>query len=687
MPNDLLQNEALKSLSPEEQEYALKMLREISEKGFSEEFNKLLYEDYEEIPVTIEEFLHTPKYLGRALINEEGKYTLYPYWEETLKQIFPNNIDTVYNTAIFTGAIGLGKSTVAVISVLYQLYRMMCLKNPYLHYGLQEIDLITFAFINITLDAAEGVAWNKCQQMLQKSDWFMQRGTLSKSKDPIWSPPKGIELITGSMPRHILGRAVFAAFIDEVSFQPNSDVQKQIRRATELVQAAVTRMQSRFMRGEKNPTILLLASSKRTEQSYLETFISTKKKNESKTTLIVDEPQWVIRTDKDSPRKFKVAIGNKYLDSEVLPLSTTEEECSFYRDRGYTILEVPMGYYENFMDDINSALTEIAGISTTSTNRYISGPRIAEIKVKDYQNLFTKEIITVGNAKDDKTQYYDFIDLSRVSSDMKAKPLYIHLDMSTTGDKTGIAGTWIMGKRPPKENQPAEKDLFFKLAFSVSVKAPKGYQISFEKNRQLIYWLKEQGFNIKGVSCDTYQSADLQQQLSARGYSVSVLSVDRVDSESKVCLPYQALRSAIYEERLVMYENTFLTEELIGLERDNNSGKIDHGPSGINSKDSADALCGSLYNASQHGEEYAFDFGEDLELITKANSSQNAADREEIVYNFEEEMKRALGSNVEKQIKQSAQQPQNQNTGFIDFGFGAARPLGQEYISQGIIVW
>ena len=63
-----------------------------------------------------------------------------------------------YNTAVFTGAIGLGKSTIAVIAGCYELYRMMCLKNPYTHYGLQEIDVITFAVINITIDAAEGVA-------------------------------------------------------------------------------------------------------------------------------------------------------------------------------------------------------------------------------------------------------------------------------------------------------------------------------------------------------------------------------------------------------------------------------------------------------------------------------------------------------------------------------------------------
>ena len=153
----------LDSLSEEEKKYALQILRELSQKGSSEKFNNLLYDDYEEIPVDIETFLHEKQYLGKALINEEGKFTLFPYWEETLKKIFPTNIDTAYNTAIFTGAIGIGKSVVSVIAVIYQLYRMMCLKNPYLHYGLQDIDLITFAFINITLDAAKGVAWDKCQ--------------------------------------------------------------------------------------------------------------------------------------------------------------------------------------------------------------------------------------------------------------------------------------------------------------------------------------------------------------------------------------------------------------------------------------------------------------------------------------------------------------------------------------------
>lgn len=43
-----------------------------------------------------------------------------------------------------------------------------------------------------------------------------------------------------------------------------------------------------------------------------------------------------------------------------------------------------------------------------------------------------------------------------------------------------------MGKKPTKEGEDPSKELYYKLAFSVSIKAPKGYQISFEKNRNFI---------------------------------------------------------------------------------------------------------------------------------------------------------------------------------------------------------
>ena len=634
----------LEGLTPREKEYALKILSDLSQNN-SKSYNDLISADYDEIPVDIDTFLHDPDYLGKGLINDDGKFTVFPYWVDVLKKIFPDPLKPAqYNTLALSGAIGLGKSFEAVLVGLYELYRMLCLKDPYLYYGLQPIDKITFAFMNITIDAAKGVAWDKCQQLLQASPWFMRHGMLSKSINPQWSPTKGIELIFGSQSRHIIGRCVFWAFFDEVSFQPNQDVTKQKEKAKTLVNTAAVRMQSRFMKGDKNPTILVLASSKRTESSYMETFIEDKRKKESKTTLVIDEPQWMIRTDKDSPIKFKVAIGNKYLSNEVLPLDISEKELDLLRNRGYRILDVPMGYYEYFLDDIDIALTDIAGISTSNSNKYISGPRWSNVK-KDYlTNPFSKDILEIGNGPDDKLQYYDFFDLSHIPAELKYKPLYVHLDMSVSGDKTGIGGVWIKGKRPPKENEPPSKELYYQVAFSVSIKAPKGYQISFEKNRQFIYWLKDQGFNIKGVSTDSFQSADTGQSLIAKGYNYCILSMDRVDSDH-ICKPYQYFRNTLYEERMEIYAKCdLLTDEVLGLQRDNNSGKIDHDPSGINSKDQIDAVCGAIYNASQHAEEFAFDYGEDLEITQAVSngSGDYSLDRNQITIDFEAEMLKLL---------------------------------------------
>jgi hypothetical protein len=233
------------------------------------------------------------------------------------------------------------------------------------------------------------------------------------------------------------------------------------------------------------------------------------------------------------------------------------------------------------------------------------------------------------------------------------------MDMSVSGDKTGIAGVWIIGKSPPKEGHPESKDLYYRLVFSVSVKAPKGYQISFEKNRQFIYWLREQGFSIKGITTDTFQSVDTGQSLAAKGFNYESLSVDRVDTDH-ICKPYQYLKSTIYEERLEMYDSVLLTEELVGLERDNNSGKIDHSPSGINSKDCADAVCGAIFNASKHAEEYAFDYGETIDSISEVSSSRDyESDRKQLSVDFEHELGRLFDpmATPEQVKRQKAVQP------------------------------
>ena len=112
--------EILKGLSEKERNEVLKILGELSKDGKSDTYNKLLYADYDEIPVDVETFLKDPRYLGKGLIDAEGRFTVFPYWVETMKKIFPNNLDTAYNTLILTGAIGIGKSFFSDLCLLLQ---------------------------------------------------------------------------------------------------------------------------------------------------------------------------------------------------------------------------------------------------------------------------------------------------------------------------------------------------------------------------------------------------------------------------------------------------------------------------------------------------------------------------------------------------------------------------------------
>ena len=165
------------------------------------------------------------------------------------------------------------------------------------------------------------------------------------------------------------------------------------------------------------------------------------------------------------------------------------------------------------------------------------------------------------------------------------------------------------------------------------------------------------------------------------------------------CKPYQYLRSAIYEKRFSMYRSNRLFDEFIDIERDLNTGKVDHSPNGH--KDVLDAVCGSMFTASKYAEQYAFDYGEDLDMTTQVSASNSYESvTKQISQEFQDElqkmfdpMRRRQDQNTSQDIaaKQSNnQQPQNQinkTEPYMDFGMGKAQTLDIAYLSQGIMVF
>lgn len=639
----------LDTLSEKERKVALSILNELKEKGESETLADLKYADYKEIPVDIETFLTNDNYLGKAWKDAQGKSKLYPFWLKTLKKIFPTNIDTDYDTLLESGARGIGKSENACGAVCpYLMYRVMCLKNPLEYYHLKLTEKIAFAFMNIKLDLSEAIATDKFQKTIQMSPWFMSKGTMTqRNNKPYWNPPNPIEIIIGSQSDDVIGRPIFFAFFDEISFLKNKDVEEQKKKALDMIDTAIGGMKTRFIHNGKNPTLLVVASSKRSEQSFMESYIRTLSETQSKNTLVVDEPVWKVKPEGTySKETFYIGLGNKFLDSIVIP-DEDRDKLQQYADKGYTIIEAPIDFRAKALEDLERMLCDFAGISSFSSNKFMSAERVADVIDENIKNPMP-DIIKVGNGKEDTAEYKNFFNTDNVPRDMIRMPMFIHLDMSISGDKTGIAGVWIRGKKPTK-NGDASKDLYFQTAFSTSVEAPKGKQISFEKNRNFIRWLRDSGFNIVEITSDTFQSYDLQQQLSAEGFNCSILSVDRVESvpgeHTGICRPYQYLKNTVYEDRIKMYKTELLHTELIQLEKNNDTGKVDHPPKG--SKDQADALCGAVFTASKYAEQFAFDYGENMELMLDVNKDDKE-EKEQLTVDFEEALKQSYRGSTSK---------------------------------------
>lgn len=560
-------------LTPENKELVLKILSEYKELGRSDTLEELWKVDYNEIPVSIDEFIENPHYLGRSTRNGES---IYPYWRKTYRRIFDPSL--AYEEVIFTGAIGVGKTKTADVCLAYLLYKLMCLKNPQKYFKMNEGEEISIFFLNINLTLAEGVGFNTLHKMLIDSPWFMARGTVTGRIKERYNPPNNITIKFGSKSDHALGQQCYCALMDEADFtrggiQGSSalDIKNGIMQTYNAIKE---RMNSRFIKNGVQYGRLFLVSSKKSDQDFVEAYIEKmKSEGQDKHLLIIDEPQWVIKPEGTfSKETFNVAVGNRSLRSMILPDDLTEEQIKAYEKQGYRILPVPVSLKQSFVLDVNTALMNLAGISVVGATSFFNFDMFSKCYISDYKNPFTADVITTGIHDDLKIS--DFFELGKVPMKVRAMPQFIHIDGSLTGDRTGISSVAVSGLKETKQYVGSEElitsEMTLKHVFTVGIKAPQGSEISFEKTRQFIYYLRASGFNIIAISLDGFQSADMKQMLLAQGYDASIISLDKSPEG------YLTLRSAMNDGRIGLIQIELLETELIKLQRDVTTGKLDH---------------------------------------------------------------------------------------------------------------
>lgn len=607
----LVTDQVMSKLSPEEQAAVKKILAEYSAKGKSETLKTLYEHDFNEIPVSIDEFIESDQYAG--WFTENGK-KIFPYWRQKLREIFDE--DNNFSEIVLGGSIGCGKSTIAVIGLAYSLYWLMCLKDPNPYFGLGRGDTIYIVFFNATLQLSRGVAYSKFQDLLQHSPWFMARGTISGTKYLEYTPNKTenahIAFTVGSQPEHSLGKAIYAGILDEVNFVKGSNIDIEKSKIMDTYTSVLARIKSRFIVGGKVRGKLFLVSSKKSEYDFIEAYIRKVKDNPG--VYIADARLYELKAHAFSGEKFRVAVGGSNLPSKIIP---DDEDNEVYITQGYEIEEVPVELKQDFQLDMTRALRDHCGIAVSGVTRFIAYPTIERCIIPQ-KNPFKTNIISVGML--DQLKYEDFFEPELVPEDVYTKPLFIHFDCSLTGDRTGISCVAVLGytNREGFDSFTGEhveiRELAFRQVFTIGIQCPSGSEISFRKNREFIYYLKYGlGWNIRGISLDSFQSADLKQSFITAGFEdTTIVSLDRKPDG------YQFFKTAVVERRVqILSDQPELIKELVNLKQDNITGKVDHDHE--NSKDMSDSFAGALYNASLHDGQFAFHLVDNAMLFGEVN--------------------------------------------------------------------
>lgn len=528
--------------------------------------------EFEECPATIIEFL-LDDYLN---IYDKVR----PAIREELRNIFGNKVDNKriaqVADAIFTGAIGIGKTTVASIVLPYMCHWVLCLKDPQDYFNLLPGSRIAFMMMSTSEDQAKQVLFGDIDARLRYSPWFRTHAERDPNfKNQIRFPAKDIWILPGdSKDTTFEGYNILGGIIDEADSHLVTEEKDYAESGYNTIHA---RIESRF--GDRGFLLVIGQMKKATGFAKKRYDICLKKPNAYAAKLTIWESFGWERYMKDGKRdSFWYDIKRK----QIIPAGVVQHI------NNANLIEIPKLYEDDFINDPEKALRDLAGIPPAVGDPFISLVDRIELCRDKWIERFGPESPVVDNPSRPS-----FIKGFKAHDNLKRA---VHIDMaySAKGDALGMA----MGHVREVVEINSELKPYIVFDCLIRIKAAAGSEIFLQDVRNLIYYMHQDlGFRIKNVTTDGFQSTDTQQQLRKKRYFVDEVSVD------KNKLPYSDLREAIYEQRVefppyivTLYPGKSEKVEIAVKELSELQDmglKIDHPPEG--SKDVADAMAGVTY--------------------------------------------------------------------------------------------
>lgn len=578
-----LLDELMKKLDPEERELLIQLVHSVNDPAellsLLEELNSF---DYKWRPVDMETFILSPDYL-----NLRGQ--VYPKLMDDLIELFEGG----YHEAVLTGAIGWGKSTFAEIALARMVYETSCLRNPQQAYGLMDGSTIAFINASVNLKQAEKVVFEGLKKKILRSPYFREQFPFDADLKKEMRFPQNILImpVAGSEGGTI-GYNVLGGVMDEVNFW-NVVEKSSLNRGQKYDQARsvytmlIRRMKSRFNKGGKLPGILLQVSSSKYPDDFTEARIKEVQETGDTKTFVRRYSTWATKpASMFSDEHFYVYIGST-ADKAAL-----SRDRSDFADKDQTkVIEVPMDFWNDFNTDLDGSIRDLAGFPRLSIAPFIpQKDKIADAIERGRRIGKRHPFSVIETTLEDGAHFIP--ELLRFDP---TRRYYAHVDLSLKKDSCGLAvghvRTWKTVRRRNNEGNLIEDvQPVIEIDLMLRISAPPGGEIQVDYVRGLLLELREYGCNFQKITYDQYQSASSIQAFQRMGIESDKLSVD------KSMEPYDTMKEAILEDRLILYEYEPFVEEAVRLEKNEQKNKVDHPPKG--SKDVTDAVAGVCYHCT-----------------------------------------------------------------------------------------
>jgi len=567
---------------------------------FSDFFEALEDNVFEEEPVDVVTFVTSSDHLGQPYLSEY-QYTVVEcmsqiYREKDLQKLMGEKEGSEHYKKYTKGEVilqlgkGSGKDHTSTVGCAYLVYKLLCLKDPAAYFGKPPGDAIDIINVAINAQQAKNVFFKGFKNKIDKSPWFA--GKYDAKVDNI-EFDKAITVYSGHSERESHeGLNLMLAVLDEISgfAQESVSGNENAKTGDAIYKAFRGSVDSRFPDYGK---VALLSFPR-----YKGDFISKRYED------VIAEKETIIR-------KYEFTLNPVLPDDDptnIFEIEWEEDHIISYRFPGIYALKRPTwevnptrsieDFKIAFYTDPADAMMRFACMPSTSSDAFFKSRDKIEKSLSIRNPLDSVRRFDPGFRPKEDTAYY------------------VHADLAQRHDKCAVAISHVEKWVEVQSFNDYTQIVPFVVVDAIAWWEPrKEGPVDLSEVKNWIIDLRRSGFNLGLVTFDRWQSFDIQRDLKSVGINTETLSVAKKH--------YEDLAMLFYEERVVAPHIDLLLEELLELRIVSNN-KVDHPRK--KSKDLADAMCGSVYNAISHGKREAF--GE-IEIHTWS-SFKSDRNREEI---------------------------------------------------------